>query len=96
MAWSEGSHKRKRQGHNRDWRNAVGRPLRPEVVSASPKQNTLMHVGADYHSIAGGPRADITGRANLEYNPDWASGISPVRCRKSGLTAHGISTACRG
>jgi D-mannonate dehydratase len=27
-----------------------------------------MHVGADYHSIAGGPRADITGKANLDYN----------------------------
>lgn len=33
-----------------------------------PKKNTLMHVGADYHSVAGGPRADITGKANLEYN----------------------------
>ncbi len=42
--------------------------LSPEVASAAPKQNTLMHVGGDYHSIAGGPRADITGKANLEYN----------------------------
>jgi mannonate dehydratase len=33
-----------------------------------PKRNTLMHVGADYHSVAGGPRADMTGKANLEYN----------------------------
>src|SRR5260370_10513268 len=33
-----------------------------------PKKNTLMHVGADYHSVAGGPRADMTGKANLEYN----------------------------
>jgi mannonate dehydratase len=32
------------------------------------KKNTLMHVGADYHSVAGGPRADMTGKANLEYN----------------------------
>jgi mannonate dehydratase len=32
------------------------------------KKNLLMHVGADYHSVAGGPRADMTGRANLEYN----------------------------
>ena len=27
-----------------------------------------MHVGGDYHSVAGGPRADMTGKANLEYN----------------------------
>ena len=33
-----------------------------------PKKNALMHVGADYHSVAGGPRADMTGKANLEYN----------------------------
>lgn len=43
--------------------------------SAAPSQsvrgrrkNTLMHVGGDYHSVAGGPGADITGKANLEYN----------------------------
>jgi mannonate dehydratase len=33
-----------------------------------PRKNTLMHVGGDYHSVAGGPGADITGKANLEYN----------------------------
>src|SRR5258707_15487974 len=33
-----------------------------------PKKNALMHVGADYHSVAGGPRADMAGKANLEYN----------------------------
>ena len=27
-----------------------------------------MHVGGDYHSVAGGPRADMTAKANLEYN----------------------------
>jgi mannonate dehydratase len=32
------------------------------------KKNLLMHVGGDYHCVAGGPRADMTGRANLEYN----------------------------
>jgi len=32
------------------------------------KKNLLMHVGADYHCVAGGPGADVTGRANLEYN----------------------------
>ncbi len=34
----------------------------------APRKNTLMHVGGDYHSVAGGPGADITGKANLEYN----------------------------
>ncbi len=33
-----------------------------------PKPNLLMHVGGDYHSVAGGPGASITGRHNLEYN----------------------------
>ena len=27
-----------------------------------------MHVGGDYHSVAGGPRADMTAKANIEYN----------------------------
>jgi len=44
----------------------------PHAAAAEPKhvtrKNTLMHVGGDYHSVAGGPGADITGRANLEYN----------------------------
>lgn len=35
---------------------------------ALPRRNTLMHVGADYHYMAGGPGAEITGRANLEFN----------------------------
>src|SRR3981081_1636449 len=38
------------------------------TAASAPKKNTLMHVGADYHSVAGGPRADMTGKANLEYN----------------------------
>jgi mannonate dehydratase len=33
-----------------------------------PRKNTLMHVGGDYHSVAGSPRADMTAKANLEYN----------------------------
>jgi mannonate dehydratase len=36
--------------------------------STRPRKNNLMHVGADYHSVAGGPGADMTGKANLEYN----------------------------
>ena len=38
------------------------------LAATAPRQNTLMHVGGDYHSVAGGPRADVAGRANLEYN----------------------------
>jgi mannonate dehydratase len=30
--------------------------------------NPLMHTGGDYHSVAGGPGADMTAKANLEYN----------------------------
>jgi mannonate dehydratase len=50
--------------------NAVG----PEFALAKgeralkPKKNLQMHVGGDYHSVAGGPRADMTAKANLEYN----------------------------
>ena len=42
-------------------------PTRNQVAAAQPKpmKNTLMHVGGDYHSIAGG---DITSKQNLEYN----------------------------
>jgi mannonate dehydratase len=32
------------------------------------RRNTLMHVGADYHYVAGGSGAEITGKANLEFN----------------------------
>jgi hypothetical protein len=32
------------------------------------KKNLDMHVGGDYHSITGGPGADMTTKSNLEYN----------------------------
>src|SRR5215471_13704537 len=34
----------------------------------APRKNPLMHVGGDYHSIAGGSGADMTAKANLDYN----------------------------
>ena len=34
----------------------------------APRKNTLMHVGGDYHYVAGGKGADITGKENLEFN----------------------------
>jgi len=37
-------------------------------TTRTPRKNTLMHVGGDYHSVAGGRGADMTGKANLEYN----------------------------
>src|SRR5437763_2851953 len=36
--------------------------------ASKPRKNLLMHVGGDYHSVAGGPGADMTAKANLEYN----------------------------
>ena len=38
------------------------------VHKAKPKKNLEMHVGGDYHSVAGGPGADMTAKSNLEYN----------------------------
>lgn len=38
------------------------------VAATRPRRNTLMHVGGDYHSVVGGSRADMTTRANIEYN----------------------------
>src|SRR5450432_894543 len=47
--------------------NSVG-PAGSAQAASLHRKNTLMHVGADYHSVAGGPGADMTGKANLEYN----------------------------
>jgi mannonate dehydratase len=40
----------------------------PAQANRRPRKNTLMHVGGDYHSVAGGRGASITAKANLEYN----------------------------
>ena len=48
---------------------AIGAALAvPQTTSTqpAPRKNTLMHVGGDYHSIAG--RNGITSKENLEYN----------------------------
>ena len=42
---------------------AVGNAL--ALAARVPRTNTLMHVGGDYHSVAG---SSITSRENLEYN----------------------------
>src|SRR4030095_7772099 len=38
------------------------------TVAAAPRKNTLMHLGGDYHYVAGGCGADIVGKTNLEFN----------------------------
>lgn len=38
---------------------------RTGTAAAAPRRNTVMHVGGDYHSVAGN---GITSRENLEYN----------------------------
>lgn len=45
---------------------SAGVAAQPQITRVM-RRNTLMHVGGDYHSVAGGPGADITGKANLEY-----------------------------
>jgi len=40
----------------------------PAQQGVDPRKNTLMHVGADYHYVAGGSGAEITGKTNLEFN----------------------------
>lgn len=46
----------------------VANAVAPYSTSAAPRRNTLMHVGGDYHYVAGGRGADFTGKANLEFN----------------------------
>src|SRR5882762_4098422 len=40
-------------------------PGAPAQMPRAPKMNSLMHVGGDYHSVAG---SGITSKENLEYN----------------------------
>jgi mannonate dehydratase len=44
---------------------AIGLAPGAANAAATPRKNTLMHVGGDYHSVAG---ASITSSENLEYN----------------------------
>lgn len=63
----------------------------PEVALAQAgrapkaKKNLLMHVGGDYHSVAGGPGADMTAKANLEYNLRHGVKHLTAQVRKVGL-----------
>jgi mannonate dehydratase len=44
---------------------ALAAAAAPAQTTRTPRRNALMHVGGDYHSVAG---ATMTGRENLEYN----------------------------
>ncbi len=66
---------------------AIGAGVNPGVAAPAPRKNTLMHVGADYHSVAGGPGADITGKANLEYN--LRHGVKHLTAQVNGRSADG-------
>jgi mannonate dehydratase len=48
--------------------NAAAGAVFAAPAQTRPRRNELMHVGGDYHSVAGGPGADPTGKENLEYN----------------------------
>jgi mannonate dehydratase len=52
--------------------------------SLKPKKNPLMHVGGDYHSVAGGPRADMTAKENIEFNLRHGVKHLTVQVRKVG------------
>jgi len=54
------------------------------------KKNLLMHVGGDYHSVAGGPGADMTAKANLEYNLRHGVKHLTAQMRKVSPTAPGM------
>ncbi|MEX2262148.1 MAG: mannonate dehydratase [Bryobacteraceae bacterium] len=75
-------------------------------ASRSPKKNTLMHVGGDYHYVAGGRGADITGKENLEFNvrhgvkhltaqigkmsPEGAWDLDDLKRMKDNCDKHGV------
>ncbi|MBI3278867.1 MAG: mannonate dehydratase [Acidobacteria bacterium] len=51
------------------------------------QKNTLMHVGGDYHSVAGGRGAGMTAKENLEYN--LRHGVKHLTVRVSRRTRDG-------
>src|SRR5579883_3391299 len=51
------------------------------AAARSPRKNTLMHVGGDYHTVAG---PGITGKQNLEYSLRGGGKHLTVQMRKKG------------
>jgi hypothetical protein len=66
-------------------RSALGQSAR----ARTPRKNLLMHVGGDYHSIAEGSGADMTAKANLDYNLRHGVRTSPP---KSGTAGRGLGS----
>ena len=78
----------------------------PSAQAARPRKNTLMHVGGDYHYVAGGRGADITGKMNLEFNlrhgvkhltaqiskisPEGAWDVDELKRMKDNCDQHGV------
>jgi mannonate dehydratase len=56
----------------------------PAQTSRPPRRNERMHVGGDYHSVAG---SDMTGRENLEYNLRY--GVRHLTAKVTKLDAEG-------
>ena len=75
-------------------------------LAFAQKKNNLMHVGGDYHSVAGPRGAGITSKENLEYNlrhgvkhltvqitkrsPDGAWGLDELKKMKDDCDRHGM------
>ena len=73
-------------------------------VTRAPRKNTLMHVGGDYHSVAG--RSGMTSKENLEYNlrygvkhltvqmtkrsPDGSWDLDELKMMKDNCDKHGV------
>ena len=51
----------------------------PAQTPRAPRKNTLMHVGGDYHSVAG---SGITSKENLEYSPRYGVKHLTAQVRK--------------
>ena len=60
---------------------AAGMPAAAAAAARPAKTNTLMHVGGDYHTVAG---SGITGRENLEYSLRCGVKHLTVQMRKRG------------
>ena len=59
---------------------ATALTVTPDATSAKPKKNLLMHVGGDYHSVAG---PGITSTENLDFNLRY--GVKHLTVQLSGI-----------
>lgn len=61
-----------------------GRGLEAAQARRAARKNTLMHVGGDYHSVAGSREKGMTTKENLEYNLRHGVKHLTVQLRKRG------------